>query len=441
MKNFVRRMRKIGDSGSTLIAVMVVTTILSLFLITLQPIMLNYAKGSVEERDLKQAEFSARSANDSIVKAILDGNATLISGINTISSDGSSLILDDFTFSSSQMGSVEARIERVSASEFTVITRATVNEAQRTIGRQINNESTSEVTDENALNTFYFNNLNNFTGNRSLTTIGDIPVVITGTFTVNNAIINIAGDLAIYDTNLNNNRIRGNSILYVDGTMYTGSERFRIQNTAELHYMGNIYKRTSSSTNLDLDSSDLIESVTTVQKSMYDASPAWVETNGTNYTAGTTLYGGSYYVINGNTTIANITSQLSSDVTPENPVYIIVRSTRDLILTSVLDAPVGGVPKDPRVVFILEGTSDLILQHNSSAIVFGTNTGSRLMIRNSVAGASKFYGQVRVGTLRHIGSNSTGASEINYPLELNYQAPTTPGTVIWTVGQYKKATY
>lgn len=442
MKNFVRRMRKIGNSGSTLISVMVVTTILSLFLITLQPIMLNYAKGSVAERDLKQADFSARSANDAIVKTILDGNATLISGINSISSDGSSLILDDFTFSSSQMGSVEARIERVSATEFTVITRASVNDAQRTIGRVINKEATSEVTDENALKSFYFNSsIDNFTGNRSLTTVGDIPVVVVGTFAANNAIINIAGDLVLYNTNLNNNRIRGNSILYVDGTLFTGSSRFRIQNTAELHYMGNIYERTTSSTNLDLTNSDSIEPVSTTQKNIFDAIPSWVQSTGTNYTTGMTLNGGSYYVIGSNTTITNITSQLSSDVTPSNPVYIIVRNSRDLILTSALDAPVGGVPQDPRVVFILEGSADLLLQQNSSAVVFGTNTSSRLMIRNSVAGTSRFYGQIRVGTLRHIGSNSTGASEINYPLELNYKANSTPGSVTWTVGQYKKATY
>lgn len=440
MKNFVIRMRNIGNGGSTLIAVLVVTTVLSLFLITLQPIMLNYAKGSVGERDLKQAEFSARSANDAIVKAITDGNATLINGINSISSDGSSLVLNDFSFGSAEMGSVAARIERVSSSEFSVITKATVNEAQRTIGRVINKETTSEVTDENALKSFYFNNnINNFTGNRSLTTVGDVPVVVAGTFAVNNAIINIVGDLVLYNTNLNNNRISGSTILYLDGTMYTGSERFRIQNSAELHYMGNIYERTTSSTNLDLTNSDSIESVTTAQKNIFDAIPSWVQSTGTNYTTGMSLNGGTYYVINGNTTISNITSQLSSNVTPSNPVYIIIRSTRDVILTSVLDAPVGGVPKDPRVVFILEGTSDLILQNNSSAVVYGTNTGSRLMIRNS--GSSKFYGQIRVGTLRHIGSNSTSASEINYPLELNYQAPTTPGSVNWTVGQYKKATY
>lgn len=441
MNTFVRRIRNIGNSGSTLIAVMVVTTILSLFLITLQPIMLNYAQRSIDERDLKQAEFSARSANDAIVEAIEIGNATLIAGINGIASNGSSLVLDNFTFSSSQMGNVEARIERISTEEFSVITRATVNGAQRTIGREIIKESTGGGSDPNALPAYYFHNVTYTTG-RGFVTTGDTPVVVANVFNVNGGILNIEGDLVLYNSNLNNTRIRGVSRLYLDGNLYTGSGRFRIQNTAEAYIKGNLYRRTTSSTNLDLRNSDCpdLYDVTQSMRDIYDVVPSWVSSNGTNYTTGMTLDGGSYYVIGSNTTIADINSQLSANVTPENPVYLIVRSGRDLILSNPLDPPVSGVAKAPRVVFILENSADLILQHQSSAVVYGTNSNSRLYVNNPGLAVSTLYGQVRVGTLYHIRNNNMGTL-INYQIILDYQVASTQGTVTWTSGQYKKATY
>ncbi len=442
MGNIVGRMRKLGNTGATLIAVMVVTTILSLFLITLQPIMYNYAQRSVDERDLKQAEFSARSANDAIVEGILSGDATLVSGINSIAGDGSSLVLTDFSFTSSQMGAIEARIQRISSGEFAVITKATVNDAQRTIGREIIKSTTAGTLDPNALNSYYFYNVTYTTG-RGFVTTGDTPVVVATTFNVNSGTLNIAGDLVLYNTNLNNTRIRGASSLYLDGNLYTGSARFRIQNTAEAYIKGELYKRTTSSTNLDLTNSDCpdLYEVTQDMKNIYDAVPSWVRTTGTNYTNGMTLVGGTYYRTNSTTTtIANIASQLDSNVTPDNPVYIIVRNGHDLTLSSALDVPDGGTPRDPRVVFILENSADLILQHQSSAVVYGTTSSSRLYVNYPGYGVSTLYGQVKVGTLNHIRNNNMG-SLINYQIILDYQAASTPGSVTWIAGQYMKATY
>jgi type II secretory pathway pseudopilin PulG len=421
MKNFVGRMSKIGNRGSTLIAVMVVTTILSLFLITLQPIMLNYAKGSVDERDLKQAEFSARSANDAIVKGILDGNATLISGINSISSDGSSLVLDDFTFSSSQMGSVEARIERVSASEFSVITRATVNETQRTIGRVINKVGSTGGSSHTPLPAFYFNNIDG----SNIQTTGNTPVVVNGSFSgAGGTDIYISGDLYILDNS--SISFTGSAYMFVGGDFYTQTGTFGLGGNSSVRYKGILYNKRPVPT---LRNSTVANTINT-----FNTDPTWVKNTGTTYTSSLSLNGGSYYVMNGSVTVSNITSQLSSSVTPSNPVYIILRTGSTLNLSNAIDPPVGGVPKDPRIVFILEGTATLNAQHQSSLVVFGRENTS-FNVNNSSGGIPILYGQIRVGSISYSGSYVT----------LNYRASTTynpnPGTVTWTVGNYKKATY
>lgn len=452
MKNFVRRMRKIGNRGSTLIAVMVVTTILSLFLITLQPIMLNYAKGSIDERDLKQADFSARSANDAIVKGILDGNTTLISGINSISSDGSSLVLDDFTFSSSQMGSVEARIERVSANEFSVITRATVNEAQRTIGREIIKESNDGTSDPNALNSFYFHTIN-YTSLRGLKIVGKIPVVVANSLALNNGILNIEGNLIVYP-NPSNSQFQGSSRLYLEGNLYTGNGYFTIRPGAEALIKEKTYTNTNSQISGNLSPSNKycpdIYSVTTDIRNSYNSVPDWVTNRPINppiYPAGTPYTGGNYYAINSNRTLnaSNIDSMLSSDVTPENPVYIIVRNAVRVTLTNPLDDPtVDGVKKEPRVVFILEGNASLILQDNSTAIVYSVNSStsntSILYINRSSSGQSNFYGQVRVGRMINILNNNTSTNNNNL-ISLEYRSNNIPGTINWVKGNYMKTSY
>lgn len=443
MKIFVRRMRKVKkNSGSTLIAVMVVTTILSLFLITLQPIMFNYAKRSVDERDLKQAEFSARSANDAIVKGIIAGDATLIAGINGIAADGSSLVLDNFTFSSSQMGAIEAKIQRISAGEFSVVTRATVNGTQRTIGREIIKETTAGVPDARALSSYYFHTVSYTTG-RGFTTTGTTPVVITTTMDLNYGNLNIAGDLIVYP-NPTNNQLRSSSRLDLAGNLYTGNGYFTISQSAQAFIKGTGYNNSNSQLSGSLTPAHKycpdIFTVTTAMKNIYNAIPSWVSSTGTTYVDGMALNGGTYYRTNATTTtIANISSQLSASTTPQNPVYIIIKTGQRIVLSNALDAPVGGVPKDPRVFFILEGTGSLILQHQTSAVVYGTSS-TNLYVNSPSGGTSTLYGQVRVGRMQHINSNNI-ASLNNNQIILDYQTASTPSTVTWTAGEYKKATY
>ncbi len=443
MKKNVRRMRKLGNSGSTLIAVLVVTTILSIFLITLQPIMFNYAQRSVDERDLKQAEFSARSSNDAIVKEIIAGNATLIAGINGIASDGSSLVLDNFTFTSSEMGSVEAKIQRISAGEYAVITRATVNGAQRTIGREIIKETTAAVPDAKALPTYYFHTVSYTTG-RGFTTTGTTPVIIAATMDLNYGNLNIAGDLIVYP-NPTNSQLRSTSRLDLAGNLYTGNGYFTISQQAQAFIKGTRYINSNSQITRNVATDNIkycpdIYTVTTAMKNLYNTIPSWVRSTGTTYVNNMTLNGGTYYRTNATTTtIANIASQLSASTTPENPVYIIIRTGQRIVLSNALDAPVGGVPKDPRVVFILEGTGSLILQHQSSAVVYGT-VSTNLYVNNPSGGTSTLYGQVRVGRMQHINNNNTSSLN-NNPIILDYQTTSTPGSVTWTAGQYKKAAY
>lgn len=419
MKNFVRRIRNIGNSGSTLIAVMVVTTILSLFLITLQPIMLNYAQRSVDERDLKQAEFSSRSANDAIVKEIVAGNVILIAGINNISSNGSSLVLDNFTFSSSQMGSIEAKIQRISTEEFSVITRATVNGAQRTIGRVINKVGGTGGSTHTPLPAFYFHNISN------IYTTGNTPVVVADNFTgAGGTDISISGDLYILDSS--SISFTGRAYMFIGGNFYTRLGSFSLGGNSSIWYNNRLYNKTIVPTLLNSTVANTITS--------FNAEPPWVETTGTSYTSSLTLNGGSYYVMNGSNSLANITNQFSSTVTPSNPVYIILKSGSTLNLSNAIDPPVGGVAKDPRIVFILEGNATLNLQHLSSVVVYGSGSSS-LDVNNSSGGNPTLYGQVRVGNISYSGSYVT----------LNYRAGTTsttnPGTITWTAGDYKKATY
>jgi hypothetical protein len=164
----------------------------------------------------------------------------------------------------------------------------------------------------------------------------------------------------------------------------------------------------------------------------YNAVPAWVRSTGTTYNNALTLNGGSYYVMNGSYSIANITNQFSSSVTPSNPVYIILKTGSTLSLSNAINPPIGGVAQDPRIVFILEGTATLNVQHLSSIVVYGT-TSTRLNVTNSSGGNPILYGQVRVGNI----FNNSGSYVI-----LNYKASTASAVnEDWTAGKYNKATY
>ena len=410
---------RLGRKGSTLLSVMVVTTILSLMLITLQPIMFRYAERSIEERDFKQADFSARSANDAIVSGVLAGDATLITGINSIAGDGSSLVLDDFTFTTPGMGNIEARIERVSAEEFLVITKAAVNDAQRTIGREINKQVTTGGPNNNALPAFYFHNLN---GN-SIYTTGNTPVVVKDSFIGGGGTnITITGDLYLLATNIS---FGGSAHMVIDGNFYTNSGFFTLNSGASrLTYKGTLYRGNGTRITTIVP--------TPADISTFNTIPAWVKSTGTPYTNAMTLIGGDYYVMNGNLSISDITSQLSSTVTPSNPVYIILRTGSTLSLSNAVDPPIGSVTNDPRVVFILEGTATLNVQHQSSLIVYGTQN-TNLNVTNSSGGNPVLYGQVRVGEI----FNNTGSYVI-----LNYRAITSASVgENWTAGHYNKATY
>ncbi|MDD2371024.1 MAG: hypothetical protein PHQ32_03370 [Firmicutes bacterium] len=431
--NFFRKyVSKNCNKGSTLISVLVVTTILSLFLVTLQPIMFKYAARSVQERDMKQADFSARGANRAIVAGIIAENSALIDGINSIPSDGSSLVISDFDFGRTGMGTVEAKILRIEPNKFTVITRATVNSKQRTIARVISKITTEGLPTIEALPAFYFDIIN-FKNGGGFSTSSKTPVVVGSTLNLNGGILNIAGDLYIMP---NSNTFKGNSIIYLQGNLYMGDGSFNISGSAKIYIKGTLYNKTNSAITSSVPSSSIrycpdIYTGTTVQDNLYSTEPSWVRSSGIDYVDGMTLQGGKYYEMDSNETISNINNQFDSSVTPDNPVFIILKDDSRLNITNAIDPPSGGVAKNPRIVFILEDNSRVYLENKSSAIVYGTEN-TRLYVENNNNESSNLYGQIHVGRMYHSNNNS---------IILNYKALVSAGVDTWKAGLFIRTTY
>ncbi|MDD2371023.1 MAG: hypothetical protein PHQ32_03365 [Firmicutes bacterium] len=432
MKFFEKYLRNNDSNGSTLISVLVVTTILSLFLVTLQPIMFNYAQGSINENNMKQADFSARSANDAIVSKIIAKDGALIAGINSIANDGSSLTLNNFTFTKSGMGNIEAKILRMASDKFSVVTRATVNGEQRTITREITKTTTPGNPVGTPLNSYYFYTIN-FTSGGGFVTTNNIPVVVASSLNLNGGLVDILGDLYIMPSG---DTFRGNSILNVGGNLYIGDGAFDISGSAKLYLKGTEYTKSNSAITRNVSTTNIkycpdIYTTTTALTNTYNATPSWVRSTGEPYVNNMTFQGGTYYTMTGTRTITNIMSQLSSTVTPANPVYIILKSGARLTLTNAIDPPIGGVANDPRIVFILEGTAYVYLENQTSAVVYGT-ISTRLYVNNASNGTSTLYGQVKVGRMYHDTTN---------PIILDYKAATSAGTDSWIVGMYTSSSY
>lgn len=422
MKNFGRTDKR----GSTLLSVMVVTAILSLFLLTLQPIMFRYAQRSLDERDLKQAELSARSANNTVAKAIMDGNAVLINGIKSIASDGASLPLDNFTFSQSDMGTVEAKIKRISTEKYQIITRASVNASQRTIVRELDRTlSAGGGPSTTPIPVFYLHTIDVSNSSNQITTTGNKPIVVADFFSLRGGNFSFSGDLYLFGAD---NSMGGNARLNISGKLYTNTGSFTLAGSSRITLPSGTYNKSINSSNCP----DIF-TVPAATRNLYNSIPDWVRSTGTTYSSTATLNGGTYHVVSGTSTIANITGQLAADVTPQNPVYIIVRTGTVLTLSNPIDPPVGGVVKNPRIVFLLEGTAQLHLQHTSSAVVYGTS-GTSLVLTNPAGGTSTFHGQVRIGTI----TNFSGGTIL-----LDYRAATGGGQTVetWVPGKYIKGSY
>lgn len=451
MKNFVRRIRNIGNSGSTLIAVLVVTAILSLFLFTLQPIMGNYVTNSVKEMDLKQAEFSARSANDAIVEAIVSKNTALVDEMKKLPVN-EILYLKNFKFDpNKEMGSIDAQILRISELEFSVITKATVisqalvtisnredpenvyEGGTRTIARSITTNSVN--TGIEALSSFYFYNAN-FSNRRGFNVTGNIPVVVENNFDTNGGDIDVGGNLILLATNTDLTRVRSHiGRVNIQGNLYTGSGNFKIQNKSEIKIKDKTYNKDNSeiTSSVSIGNSRYCEYISQTYPDLintYNKIPSWVSLPGQTYVGGK-LSAGQVYIMSGDSFINSTTELIDTDVTPENPTYIILPNRARLIMSAILPGDDSG---NPKVIFILQGNAQLTLQHQSSAIVHGT-INTRLTINRPGGGVSNFYGQIRVG---RIISNS------NNQINLHYRAISSgsgTGTVEWTPGLYTKATY
>ncbi len=432
MKLFRNNNRGNGKKGSTLISVLVVTTILSLFLVTLQPIMFNYAARSIDERNMKQADFSARSANRAIVSGIVSENTALINGINSIPTDGSSLMLSDFDFGRTGMGTVEAKILRLDSNKFSVITRATVNNKQRTIAREVSKVTTEGTTGVDALPAFYFSTINYKSGG-GFTTSNKIPVVVGKNLTLNGGLLDIAGDLYILP---DSNNFKGNSTIYLKGSLYIGDGSFDISGNAEIYIKGTQYTKNNSAitssvpTNNDRYCPDIYR-VTSEMENSFNSEPNWVRSNGTSYDNGTNLEGGKYYVMTGRNTISNITSQFDSSVTPDNPVFIILKEDSRLTVSNAIDPPSGGIVKNPRIAFILEDNAYIYLENKTSSIIYGTSN-TRLYVENNNNESSNLYGQIHVGRMYHSNNN---------PIILNYKAVVATGLDTWKAGLFTRTTY
>ncbi len=426
MKLFEKLIKNNGSKGSTLISVLVVTTILSLFLITLQPIMFNYTQGSVDERDLKQADFSARSANDAIVSGIIGANTTLINGLNSITSDGSSLTLNNFSFSKTDMGTVEAKILRLNINSFSVITKSTVNNQQRTIAREIIRTSVGSGTAPQALPGFFVNTVNNInyttTSNTSLAVGSTLSQGGGGDINIGLNLILLPG---VYQS------LGGSSNIKVDGTIYSPNTSFTISGSANLNLRGQIYdKKSSPVTSLvgTTDSSYSAFVLTTTQTliNTYTAVPPWVVYTGNTYTAGIQLIGGQRYSATGSFTTASL--NLATSVTATKPVYIVVKNNSSFSVTS----PLGTAAQAPKIFFILEGNAQLTVVTGSSVAVYG-NDATTMNVTNPNYNNSIIYGHVRVGQLL----------AASYPLMLQYTYATGgSGTIdAWSAGQYIRSTY
>lgn len=440
MKNFVRRIRNIGNSGSTLIAVLVVTAILSLFLFTLQPIMGNYVTNSVKEMDLKQAEFSARSANDAIVEAIVSKNTALVDEMKKLPVN-EILYLKNFKFDpNKEMGSIDAQILRISELEFSVITKATVisqtlvniskrenpdkvyKGGTRTIGRSITTNSVN--TGIEALSSFYFYNAD-FSNGRGFNVSENIPVVVENNFDINGGDIDVAGDLLLLSSNNSTPRVRGSGKINIQGNLYTKSGSFRIQPSGEITIKD--IKEIAKNSRL-IENQYIFETSQDIIN-QHNQTPSWVSVTGDPYTSGN-LSGGNAYIMSDTRTL-NLANLLNADVTPENPAYIILPNNARLTLSAILP---GDDLRNPKVIFILQGNAQLTLQHQSSAIVHGT-IDTVLNINRSSGGVSDFYGQVKVGK---IVNNSNNQINLYYRAIISGSGS---GTVEWTPGLYTKATY
>lgn len=386
------------ERGSVLLAVLAVTTVLSLLLLTLQPIMFRYATRGVEDRDRKQAELTARSGLDAITSAVLAGDAGL-TGEMILLAPGAELPLNNMTLEKSGMGTLEGKIRKLPSGDYLAVVRATSGSASRTMSRELlYNSGGGSMEDLPAfhLSSFAYN------GSRGLI-VGNsaIPLVVSGTsFELPGGFLQLAGDLLIYE---NTPTVRNKASFTMGGDLYTGRGTLTIQNNAVVTIQGNTYRRQQSPISGTVSPASPsycpnLFIITQAQKDLYDAIPSWVRSNGMPYATGMNLSGSSYYVVSASTTIDDLEGDLSASVTPGNPAYIIVRNGVTLTLNASLDSG-GGTP--PRVVFLLEGNAQLYLESGSTAIVYGT-ANTILHMRNSVAADSLFYGQLRVGTLTDV---------------------------------------
>lgn len=390
--------RILKERGSVLLAVLAVTTVLSLLLLTLQPIMFRYAARGVEDRDRKQAELSARSGLDAITAAVLAEDPGL-TGEMALLAPGAELPLDNMMLEAGGMGSLEGKVRKLPSGDYLAVVRATVGSASRTMSRELLYAPGGGTVED--LPSFYLTEFSYNAGRGLILSNNAIPLVVAGNdFTLAGGFLELAGDLLIYE---DTPTVRNNASFTMGGSLYTGRGTLTIQNNAVVTIQGNTYRRQQSPISGLISPSSSrycpnLFRITQAQKDLYDAAPSWVRSAGTPYSLGMTLSGGSYYAVSSSATVNDLGGDLAASVSPGNPAYLIVRDGVTLTLNGPLDP--GGATA-PQVIFLLEGSAQLYLDSGSTAIVYG-GPASTLHTRNGTGTDSLFYGQLRVGALTDV---------------------------------------
>jgi len=434
MKFFKKFNRKNGNKGSTLIAVLVVTTILSLFMMTIIPIMGNYAQGSVYERYIKQADFSARSANDAIVAGILvNKDENLIDGINNIAKGGS-LSLKNFVFSKTEMGNkdtIEAVISRLGEKEdnrFKVTTMSTfvygINKETgetRTISRKISREisKTTVVSGSTiqALPGFYVDSI---IAKRSYVSTTGTSLSIDKLTMGASDTLSIGKDLIIYNTiSINNkSKITMSGGINNNNDIYTNNGKIEMKKGQLINYKG-VVNRTS---NVKVSN---VVNLAPDQK--FNQPTTWNPTNTTDivYTGAPktmTVSGGKRYRVSSTFTCNSIDL---ADTTTSSPAYIVVETGK----TFTISNKIGTGTEAPKVFFTLEGNAKLIVATGSSIAVYGGDKGTNINITGT---NPTLNGHVRVGSI----TSSTYPITMNYIIDPTSGGSTTKDT--WSAGAYSK---
>lgn len=436
MKTEPMNMRMKGNRGSVLLSVLLLSVIFSLILLTMLPMMFGYLEKAVAEKNMRQAEFSARSVVVAVIGGLEQGNLELTAAVQGLTSVGSFVELNSIAFpGQTGMGTVAARITKSTGSFYLVVARAQVGDQSRDVAARISKMDIPKVFPQ-PMTSLVVGTMTTGSGGFIIDPAHDVAITQSLTITGNSS-NSLGKSLILMDGATS--KFVGSSNAIIADYIYTPTGYYSISGSSTLSLHGLSYTKNNSPLSSlnpvgSLTYSPYVLPLDNATRTSINTIPSWTTTRtGTVLTSPWTgpLNGGQYYQFTGTVTVPNLTSLYAPTVSSETPVYIILKTGSNVTITNAIDPSSSTSILEPRTYFILEGSASLTIARQSTVVVYsGTGPTDTATLNVSGTGTT-LYGQFRVANLVNLGGT---------PITLDFVVPT-GFTSSWMVDEYTNDQY